>query len=528
MPLNWKLTASRNDLLRELEKVQTKLAKQAVQLQDVTNKSKAANREAERGARKQVGYISDQISSLKGLAAGSLSLLGIQRQITAELQRQKTINDSIAERRKTLAAREDDVKTNLGKVSTQTAQAFITDLQKIARDANADLGAVYSGGSNLLSASGGNQVLSRNILSQTAPLFRNRPETLVDFSGGIGDLAALAGMDKPTEGNIRDLIGLALSTQQQGRITNVADLNKYIQSVAAGTNVDSSKDRIGAMRTSLALNAAVGAMVVDEDGSLTKTAVAEFETSLAQLLPEKDVVRPDGSILRKGTGLQTTMDRFERLLSSEQLQRELIVGSPTMERMSARGPILPVLQALARGGDAEVYKRFRSAYQEISPDGEFATKLQQNLDTVGLGSGSLMANAQRAAEEASIVQRDLDGLESTADKAFESAQGAGGYDPGFLGRSWISAQSFLGYRLYGQNRAEAMAYALENNPFRPIRMSTTYPDQADFDRRSLGEQTVKQLEAQDAQIQILREISAKLDQGNAGASAQVNAQREGK
>lgn len=527
MPLDWKLTASRNDLLRELEKVQAKLARQATQLQDVTNKSKAANREATRGARAQNKYIGDQITALKGLAGGALSVLGIQRQVTAELQRQKSINDTIAERRKSLVAREDDVKTNLGKVNAQTAQSFLTDLQRIAKDSNADLGAVYSAGSNLLSASMGNQVLTRNILSQTSPLFRNRPETLVEFSGGIGDLAGMAGMKSPTEGNIRDLIGLALSTQQQGRITNVADLNKYLQSVAAGTNVDTSQDRIGAMRTSLALNAAVGAMIVDPDGSLTKTGVAEFETALAELLPEKDIRRADGSIKRRGTGLQTTMERFERLLSSEQLQRELISGSPTMEKLSASGPILPVLQALARGGDAEVYKRFQSAYGEISPDGEFASKLQTNLDTVGLGATALMANRQRSAEESAIVARPFDDLESTADRAFAAGMGEGGYDPGFVGRWWMSASAFMGHRVYGMNRADAQAYALENNPFTPIRLGGEQD-------RLLGSQTIAQLEARDEEVQVLREISQKLnnlnklDNANAGAAAQVNAQREGK
>lgn len=527
MSLDWKLTASRNDLLRELEKVNNSLAKQAVKMQDLQNKVKQANREATSGARQQNRLLADQIGMLKSLASSSLSVLTVYRLTTQELQRQKDINDAIADRRKSLAGREDDVKTNLGKVSQQTADTFLKDMQRIASDARADQGAVYAASSNLLSASGGNQNLTRSILTQTAPMFRNRPEALNDFSGAIGDLAGLAGWKNPSATQIQQLIGLSLSTQQQGRITNVADLTKYMQSVAAGSNVDSSGDKIGSFRTSLALNAAVGSMIVDPEGALTKTGVAEVETALAELLPEKDVFRPDGSVKRRGTGLQTTMERFERLMSSEQLQRELIQGSPTMERLSARGPVLPVLRALVSDQNSEVYKRFQAAYTEISPDAEFATKLQTNLDTVGLGPTILAANQQRAAMEASAMTRPFDDLESTADKAFAAGMGEGGYDPGFAGRWWMSGQAFMGQRFYGMNRAEAQAYALENNPFSPLRLG----GQQD---QMLGNQVLSQLEGRDDQVRVLRDISSKLDNlskldnVNAGAAAQVNAQREPK
>ncbi len=530
MSLDWKMTVSRNDLLRELEKVNNKLAKQYSTIQNLQGRVKQLNQEAGRGYKNQNKWITDQIRSIGSMAAGAVTFLGVQRQITAELARQKQINDSIAERRMSLAGREDDVKTNLGKVSTEVAQRFVTDLRGIAKDAQADLGSVYTAASSLLSASGGNQARTKNILAQTAPMFRNRPDALGQFSGAIGDLANFANIDDPQQ--ITRLIGLALSAQQQGRITNIADLNKFVQSAAAGKNVDTSGDSVNAFRTSLALNAAISGMIADEEGAMTKTAAAEFETSLAELLPEKDVFRADGSIKRRGTGLTNTMDRWKRLIASPALQREFVQGSATFEKLSARGPILPVLQALAQNPESEVAKKFMAGFQEITPDEAFAKALQDNLDKVGLGPTTSLANRQKAAEDAAIVSRPLDDLESQVDKAFADAMGAGGHDPGLLGRTWANTEFFLRYRLYGQSRASAAADTLEG--LGPVR-SMPGDGSEEFDRRILGAQTVQELKAKDEQVSILRSIDQTMSDikqntanGAAGAKAQINSQREPK
>ena len=552
MAIDWKLTASRNDLLKELDKVNTKLAKQMTTVQGLQSRVKHLNQEAGRGFRNQNKWLTDQIRSVGTLAASSLTLLGIQRQITAELDRQRQINQTIAEKRISLAGREDDVKTNLGKVSTDVADRFITDTRRIAETAKADLGAVYMAASNLLSASGGNQTRTKNILGLTAPMFRNRPDALNQFSGTIGDLANFANIDDP--GQLRQLVGLALSAQQQGRITNVADLNKYIQSVAAGRNVDTSGNVIGSFRTSLALNSAIGAMIGDEEGALTKTAAAEFETSLAELLPEKNVLRTDGSIKRRGTGLTNTMDRWKRLIESPQLQREFVQGSATFERLSGRGPILPVLRALAENPDSEVAQKFLGAYQEITPDEAFANALQKNLDDVGLGPTATAANRQSAALEKAMVSREADNYEAIADKAFEDALGAGGYDPGIIGRTWANLEAMIRYRVYGQDRAGAMASALDDNPFiplshdeelgarpllsrasalmrRPWESAPSGPYDSEGFRKDVdtfGEQTAIQLRNQADQIRILEEISRNTQNNAASAKAQINSQREGK
>lgn len=521
MSLDWKLTASRNDLLRELEKVNNSLAKQATKVQDLQKKVKDMNREAGKGARNRNKYLSDQISMLKSMAAGAISVAAAERLVTDELQRQKEINEEINQKRRSVAGTEDDVKTNLGKVSKENAERFVQDLRSIAADAKTDLRSVYGAGSSLLSATGGKQELTRNILTESAPLFANRPEQLEAFTGAIGDLAEIANVSSKQD--IQRLIGLTLSAQQQARITQLGDFKTASQSIAAIAAVDSSGNPMRALNEGAAIFAAIGGSIKDPEGSLTRTAAAELATSLQELLPEKDVFDADGTVKRRGTGLQTFRERLDRVRGSVDLQRELLQGSATFERLSARGPIRPVLEQMIQTPGSAPYERLNRALEGVTIDEGFGKVVLDNIRNVGVGRTADLENAVLAAKEESMISREQDSLEAIADEAFKSAQREG-YDPGFFGRSWHSATAFWMHRVGGMNRAEAEAYALESSPFTPIRLGEGY-EKVDA---HLGVQTLQQLDAQQEQIRILKEIAAEIKRNNAAGEAQVNAQREAK
>ena len=132
MALDWKLTASRNDLLRELEKVNNSLAKQASRVQDLQNKVKQSNREANRGARSRNKFLMEQINLLKGTAAGLLGVVSAERLITSELEHQKTLRRDALMARRSVAASESGVIINMGRATPQQADAMIRDLRQLA------------------------------------------------------------------------------------------------------------------------------------------------------------------------------------------------------------------------------------------------------------------------------------------------------------------------------------------------------------------------------------------------------------
>lgn len=358
-------------------KDQDKLIQQNIrlkqQLKEVTDESK----KQDAGFKNALG---GGLSQIKSMVTGYVSLQGAIALVNKGLEEQNRLSNMARQVQLTAADAQAEVIKNLGGVTTAHASRFLSDVQAISKDAGAEsVAPVLQAAASTLSGTGGNEALTKNILREAVPLFKNKLEELPDFAGAVGDLASITGAASQEE--IRRTVGLVLTTQSQARIQSLDAFKNAAPALAAVATTDTGEDRIRALREGGALFAAIGGAIKDPEGALTKTATSEVATSLAELLPEKDMLNVKGDVVRKGTGLKTLAERLARVQSDPALQREFMQGSDTFAKASFRGPITPVVSELISRPDSEAAQRFQQALTKVQDDPAVVSQMMQNLAT---------------------------------------------------------------------------------------------------------------------------------------------------
>lgn len=367
--LNW--TSDMSKVAKDLDMAQRKVVTLEEKLKNVTKESK--NNENSFKATFEGG-----LGQLKGMVSGYLSLSGAVSLVNAGLAEQKRISQEIHRVQMTAADAQAEVVKNLGNVSTEQASKFLKEVEGIAQKSGApSVAPVYMAAAATISAVAGNEGLTKNILAESVPLFKNKLDELPQFAGAVGDLATIAGASSREQ--IRGIIGLVLTTQTQARITSLDAFKNAAPALAATAAVDTGKDRIRALKEGGALFAAIGGAIKDPEGALTKTATSEVATALNDLLPEKDVFSADGELKRKGTGLKTLGERLAVVQGDINLQRRFWETGEGMQAASFRGPIQPVIRQLIGDKDSEAANRFRGAMTSISADPNVTKQILTNL-----------------------------------------------------------------------------------------------------------------------------------------------------
>jgi len=404
--IDYSITNKRNDLPKELEKANRKLAKTEEKLQKVTRQSKAANRAARQGAKAQQGLGSTVAASVGGMITSYMSLSAAISAVNQGLEKQRELHSQTAEKQTTLASAEQGVIRNLGGASTGDVNAFLQNLYGISKGAGQrSAQPVMQAAADVLSATGGNRELTKGVLSLTAPMFRGSPDEIAPFSGAMADLATIGGVTSKED--LKKVLGLVVSTQSQARITSLESFKHAAPAIAAAASADTGADRIRAMKEGGALFAAIGGSIKDPEGALTKTATAKLATKLGEFLPEKDTLDIKGEVIRKGTGMKTLAERLAAVQADPNLQRRFLQGEEGFAAATFRAPIMPAIRQLITAPDSEASTRFTRAIAEIKPDIALVDQMQANLDKAGLQAGAKVEAEAEANLEAFDLQNSL-------------------------------------------------------------------------------------------------------------------------
>lgn len=318
---------------------------------------------------------------------------GIRSTITAYVGFDRAIalvNEGLAEQNRlaeqanrvqlTAADAQAEVIKNLGGASVAQAAAFIGDVQGIARAGGAPEAApVLEAAAATLSGTGGNQELTKRILAEAVPLFRNKLAELPDFAGAVADLATITGADTAEE--IRRTVGLVLSTQGQARIQSLDAFKNVAPALAAVATTDTSGDFTRALAEGGAAFAAVGSAIKDPLGAQTKTAVSKLAANLAELFPTEDLQVLEGGELKTigGTGLRTLGERIQA--AQARAQTDARFRAEVASLSFGEGASNQVVRSMLLDPKSEAARRFRDALPAIRPDAALVEQIRTTLET---------------------------------------------------------------------------------------------------------------------------------------------------
>lgn len=536
MAAKFEMTSDFSKVLADYEKLQSA----NVRLEQAVGKLVADSKKAET---QTTGWFSGWKSELVGMVSGYFTLHAAIGMVTEAMAAQRRIAEEANRVQMTAADSQAEVIKNLGPVSTAHASAFLKSIDDIAKQAGApQIAPVYQSAASTLSAIGGNEELTKTILANSIPLFRNKMDQLPAFAGSVGDLVGIMGDE--TKQGVQKAIGLTLQTLQQSRITRLDAFQNAAPAIAAVAAVDTGADRGRAVSEGGALFAAIGGSIKDPEGSLTKTATAMVATKLEDLLPEKDLIGGEGEIRRKGTGLKTLSERMRAVQADPELQREFFFGiKDEFQKAGFRAPIMPVIEQLLKDPNSEAAKRYKEASRAIRPDEKVFAQVLQNLENatpqlVSTGEQRKAAGSVEAFQMQNQAARTAAAKQIMNQSMDASLRGIGDY---FLtyGSTW---SAFKMRTSDGQSPESAAAAILEGR--RNYIVGSNDPNEISRRTPQLPADDRKIVEMLDQQIKILQDLLAKNEaverntsqmadsQAKSGSSAanaaSIGVQREGR
>ena len=405
MALKQKFSGDFSQLIKEHEKLLAAQVKQEVQLRDLKNAATSAGRANEKSHARARKGARDAIASIKSMAA---SYIGVQQAISlinSELRSKKELEASAALASVTQAQAESQIAVNFDiDASKEDIGKFINEVGNISVDLgfeNAD--AVKSASAAILSATGGNGDLTKEVLREAGGLFKNDAEALRESGQVIGALASKAGL------TVKEATALTVSTQNQARFTDLSGFKSVGPAIAAISNTVKT-DRLTAAREGMAVFAAIGQQIEDGDGTVTKGAVAalgvalernfEIDTTKFEKLVSEGVSIKDArqqsqlSFSQRLDRAQAVGDRLEAATNAGVAPAESDVA--TMKDLLSkgfRGPTIPVIRELLAGNDTRVAKAFDSILPKISTDGKL---VDAKIDAINSATGNLsLASAEK-------------------------------------------------------------------------------------------------------------------------------------
>lgn len=373
----------------DLRKIQRENIKLREEIRKVATESKKGSEEGRRGQQNLSRAVSGGVQSLARQAAAYLSVQAAIQAVNQELEKRIRLeNESTSTQIKVADAQAKAIR-NLGDVTDKQAKQFLGRVEGLARSTGIKREQLLAASSDVLSATGGNRQQTLDILRQAGPLLRDDQAQLGEFGGAVADLQRATGVK-----DVKQAIGLVLSTQGQARITGLEGFTNAAPALAAVTGTDSSGDAVRAARQGGALFSAIGAQTADKKGAVSKTATIALATQLQRFLPEEDIVRP-GQETIKGTGLSTLFERIEALQKDATLRQKFLFGDKDRGIAAAsfeKEAQTPIRRLLSDPNSAEA-QSLRAAFAKISLDAGLVEQKQRQL--TGLTAQLSTASAQR-------------------------------------------------------------------------------------------------------------------------------------
>jgi hypothetical protein len=315
-----KFDADGKSVERELEKMRKEYDK-------LLQKMGQLEKDSEKAARSQKSHFEGVATSLMGAVTGYITLQQALEEVNAELQRQIDLQRRAAQANVTVASSQASVRKNIGDVTTAQFQTFLQGVQAIQRETGfANLAQLNTAAADVLSATGSNQATTLEVLKATAPIFRDKPEELAQFAGGVADVMSASGS------SAEEATALALAGFGQSRTTSLTAFKNVAQAIKSG----GAFSGVGDKQTSEEIIALFGTMSRfsgDVEGGSTRTAVVKFMEKMEAFGGEGSLLDRLGRVqegIAGGTIDETkVLEGFEA--ASKGAVRNILRADPTID-----------------------------------------------------------------------------------------------------------------------------------------------------------------------------------------------------
>jgi hypothetical protein len=237
---------------------------------------------ARRSKKQQQDQVSGFEQAIMGLGKMAAAYGLVERGIAmanGELQRQYDLQQKLATRAMATAGSQADIARNMAAGTTpEQMQAFVGELRKINKEAAfGNIDELQAAAASVLSATGGDEQLTLQMLRAGAQIFRDKPTDLATFAGGMGDVAGAAGISG------EEAAALMVAMQGQSRMTQLAASKHAVVAVKSGMSHMGDLPRIQAAEEIMGLFAGLTVASGDAEGAETKTSTITLLKKLAEL-----------------------------------------------------------------------------------------------------------------------------------------------------------------------------------------------------------------------------------------------------
>lgn len=419
MAATLRITA-KEDVTKTLFKLEQQNLRLIEQNKRLARSSGRAYRESSKGAAKAAGGADRLVGSLARMAAGYFSVQAAIMAVTASLKdkeeqqrrsRDATITQSDAQR---------NMLRNLGNVSDEQQDQFLSKLQAMTERAapKGGLATVYNMAATGLSASGANRQKTLGAIEEALAFAPDDPATATSITG------ALLHMSKATgRSSARENMGYLKLVGEQSAITNWEKIARNLSPAIIGvTSFGATPQEAGALVAAFTQGSA------DSMGKRTGTGAIKYAQQLEAFLPTEDVygqISIPGrrgktrGVITKGTGLKSLGERIE-YLQSHSLDRERFLEQMTMEAKS----LAPARQ-LTQGPKTMTGKAYSSSLVAFNiPFEKMAEQVETKVGQMNRMFGQQIAQGKRAGEvsgEMAVTQTPV-GRKSSIQAAFSSEE----------------------------------------------------------------------------------------------------------
>lgn len=308
-------------------------------------------------------------SSFLGAVASTVSLQTGIKLVTAELEKQRRIAEEARRTNLSVADSQAAVIKNIGDVNREQLGQFLGNVQRVGRESGfADVAQLNLAAADVLSAAGGDQAKTIEILKTAAAFFKDAPGDLAKFSGSMADVMKATG-----DPDAKRAMALMLSIQGQARFTSLDAFKNVTPALASSVVTQRGVDPVRATREAAALFAGIGQRAGDPEGSVTKTAVANLSANLETMFP---------------TAGLSVLERLRMAQQANQATKDKLAES------GFEGAMRPIIKDLLSSPESQTSAMIAEAFRNINASEAFANQ-KRDLLTGGTAQLELSGSARR-------------------------------------------------------------------------------------------------------------------------------------
>ncbi len=269
---------------------------------------------SEKSSKKQSDGMSKMLTGIVGAVGGYVSLTQALAVFNTEQERQIRLQKEAGTFTVTVAGSQAAIRNNLGDAKEGEFKDFLKSIREIQTETSfGDLKQLNMAAASILSATGGDTAATQALLRSTAPIFRQNPEELAVFAGGVADVANASGS------SAEEATALALAGFGNSRTTSLAAFGNVAKTIASGKALMGSGNVKQDVEEITALFGTLSRFSGDSEGGPTKTAEINFLKKMeafgggGNLLQRLSVVQGDiasGKLKEKDMLLGTEAQSF--------------------------------------------------------------------------------------------------------------------------------------------------------------------------------------------------------------------------